>query len=646
MEHETTAGANLVETSLRRRKILFVEDDRDQRDITRTILTNAGYDYVEATSGDDGLRALLAEKPDLLLLDYMLPAMSGYDVIRELASNPEYRVVADTPAIMFTSYGTPASVRFKLFELGLYMYLEKPFAARELLNVIENVFAMSDLRQHNRELEQRIKRTEYKYQDLIENASDLIFTLDEVGNLTSINRRFAGLTDHTREEWLSRPLLDLVASEDRPMTEANLRDAVLGKTRQFEMRIPMTNDTLICLSVNLNPIFERGAVVGCVGFARDVTQRKKLEQEITDLKNFNESIIQSIGSGLITIDLNGNITSFNQAAEEMLGYRSHEVIGHGLSDILPPEECQKLMPKTNGRHESLLNREMELTRRDLKKIYVGFTLTPRIDNLNCRVGTIISFRDISQIKQMQTELLRMDRLASLGVLASGIAHEIRNPLAGIKTVAQTLEEEIDVRDHKREYLGRIVRQVNRMDELLRRLFTYARPQPPVRKPTRLQEIVHEVNGLMEQRMAKGNIALEQDYPADLPLVFVDIHQMEQVFINLFINAIDAMPSGGKIAISAQARETVLEVVDRRGRRHLSPTGPALYVEVKVSDTGIGISKENLQTIFDPFFTTKSQGSGLGLSIVYRIIEEHRAGIRVESEEGKGTTFTMLLPTQE
>jgi PAS domain S-box-containing protein len=639
--HEQTADVRAP-----KRKILLIEDNRDQREITRSILVHAGYAYSEASCGEDGLRLLLSEKPDLILLDYMMPTMTGYDVVRELASNPDYRPVADTPVIMLTAKTSPLSHRTKLFELGLCMYLEKPFANRELINVIENIFVMNDLRRRNKELEQNIKRTEYKYKDLIDNASDLIFTLDDAGSLVSLNRRFSGLTDYSRDAWLGRNWLDLVSPEDRHISELNYKDAVQGKTRHFEIHLAAPNGKTLCLSVNLNPIFQRGEVVGCVGFARDVTQRKKLEQEITDLKNFNESIIQSIGSGLMTIDPNERITSFNQAAEETLGYRALEVIGASIREIFPPEECDKLLPMSGERSVSLLNREMELTRKDKKKIFVGFTVAPRIDQHNKSVGTIISFRDISQIKQMQAEVLRMDRMASLGVLASGIAHEIRNPLAGIKTVAQTLEEEIEAGDHRREYLGRIVRQVNRMDELLRTIFTYARPQPPVRKPARLEDIIQEVIALMEQRMSRQAISLEQIYPPELPSIYVDVHQIEQVFINLFLNALDAMPSGGAMTITAQGRQAVLELIDRRGKRHPSSSQPALYVEVKVSDTGAGISKENLQTIFDPFFTTKAQGSGLGLSIVYRIIEEHRGDIQVESEEGKGTMFTLLLPTQE
>jgi signal transduction histidine kinase len=310
---------------------------------------------------------------------------------------------------------------------------------------------------------------------------------------------------------------------------------------------------------------------------------------------------------------------------------------------------QRLLPQPDWpevKDASLLHREMEITRKDRKRIHIGYTVTSRRDNRNQHVGTIISFRDISQIKQMQAEVLRMDRLASLGVLASGIAHEIRNPLAGIKTVAQTLEEDLDEGDGKREYIARIIRQVNRMDELLRTLFSYARPQSPVRRPHRLQDIINEVKGLMLQRFERAKVRFEEVYAEDLPLVQVDFHQTQQVFINLFLNAIDAMNGGGSLTIHAQPVTKTPARSDRRGKRFPETNPNGRFAQVRVSDTGEGIPRENVQAIFDPFFTTKPQGSGLGLSIVYRIIEEHRGQIHVESEPGKGTTFSLFLPVEE
>ena len=663
-----------------KKTILIIDDDADQRAITQKILASAGYDCLEASTGDEGLRLILDKKPDLVLLDYVMPLMSGAEVLQELAGNSVYRAVSDTPVVMLTAKRREDVNPARLFQLGLRMYLEKPFASRELINVIENIFILHDLRQRNRELEQRIKRTEYKYQDLIENASDLIFTLNTHGQFVFINRRLSVLTGYLREAWKDRNFHDMVLPEDRSNAEINFRNTLKGKSRIFEMRIRGQTGKIIYLSTNINPIFDRGEVVGCVGIARDVTQRQKLEQEITELKNFNESIIQSIGSGLITVDLERRITSFNQAAEEALGWRAYEVVGRYLDEIFSPEECRRLLTSnilefagelglsphkpesskstsspatsdfetsdTKASDNGLPNREMELKRKDGKTVHVGFSVTPRIDNRNQRVGTIISFRDISLIKQMQAEVLRMDRLASLGVLASGIAHEIRNPLAGIKTVAQTLEEDIEPNDGRREYVARIIRQVNRMDDLLKTLFSYARPKSPVPTKCCLQDIINEVKPLMDQRFEKNGIEFVQNYPPDLPLIYVDFQQIQQVFINLFLNAIDAMPSGGKLTVSARPASTMLKRVDHRGHRYPLPHQRTLYSHVSVTDTGEGIARENLPAIFDPFFTTKPQGSGLGLSIVYRIIEEHEGDIQVESAIGKGTTFALLLPTEK
>lgn len=630
--------------------VLLVDDESDMLDIGRKIIERAGYQFLCARDGHEALQTMLSRRPDLVLLDLMMPILSGYDVLKELANNIRFRPIAETPVIMLTAKTENQVNRQELFELGLSAFLVKPFGSRELINVIDNVFILDQLKKRNRELERKIRQTEYKYQDLIENASDLIFTLNKDGKFTFINRRLMALTGHIRDHWVGNDFKELVLQVDRVVAEDNFRNTMLGRSRIFEMRICTRDNKVRYLSTNFNPIFEHGSVVGAVGIARDVTQQKKLEQQITELKNFNESIIHSIGSGLMTVDLQHKITSFNPGAEEILGFSSEDVVGKHLSEVFNKEEFERYLPEMNGngsdQGQGLMNREMEIVTANQRRLYIGFTVTPRIDNRNQHVGSIISFRDISQIKQMQAEVIRMDRLASLGVLSSGIAHEIRNPLAGIKTVAQTLEEELNDDDSKREYLARIIRQVNRLDELLKAFFSYAKPRPPVRKFYRLQEIVHEVTALLKQRMRKNKIELVEDYEPDLALIYIDFHQIQQVLFNLLINAIDAMPEGGKLTVSARQVISTLSRVERRGKKFPVENRNMQFAEITISDTGNGISQKNLTQIFDPFFTTKTQGSGLGLSIVYRIIEEHNGDIQVESEEGKGTSFRLLLPTEE
>ncbi|MDZ7330590.1 MAG: PAS domain S-box protein [candidate division KSB1 bacterium] len=643
---QTIAPMTFSSRSPSKKTILLIDDDPDMIEIGRKIIVSAGYNFISASNGQEGLDFILKYKPDLILLDYMMPVMNGVEVFNRLVTSQRYKHLADTPVIMITAQTEYDIDRTALFEMGLAAFLIKPFGHRELMNVIDNVFILHQVRQKNKELEQKIRRTEYKYQDLIENANDLIYTLNLKGDFIFINRRLSTLAGFAREDWIGRSFFDLVAPEDRVEARNNFNMTIQGKARIFEIRMICQTGAPLYLSMNINPIFEKGEVVGVVGIARDITQRKKLEQEITELKNFNESIIQSMGAGLITLDLERRITSFNNGAEEVLGYKSDEVIGKYIDEILPIEESRKLLPDVISHEHSLLNREMELTRKDGKKVFVGYTVTPRIDNHNLKVGTIISFRDISQIKQMQIEVVRMDRLASLGVLASGIAHEVRNPLAGIKTMAQILEEELDKTDSRQEYLARIIKQVNRLDNLLRALFSYAKPREPQRKTYQLNEIIKEAEILLQDRFKNANLTYQKKFDPNLVPVFVDFNQIQQVFINLYMNAIDAMPQGGLLEVTARTVETVIYARDRRKRSFIQANKPGRYVEVAVRDTGIGIKPDQLNIIFDPFFTTKPQGTGLGLSIVYRIIEEHGGDIRVDSKVGEGTTFTLLLPTEE
>jgi len=629
-----------------KKKILFVDDDVDMLEIDGIKLKKAGYEYTTATSGAEGLQRMLKERPHLVILDYMMPQMNGGDFFRQLKKNTKYSAIRDIPVIMLTAVSEEEIDRQSLFELGLSAFLMKPFGNRELLNVIDNVFILNDLRLRNKARHEQVKRTEYKYQDLIENASDLIFTLDANSDFVLINRRLLTIAGYERESWLGRNFIELVVPEDAPKAKENLAKTISGRSSIFEVRITGKNGRCVYLSININPIFERGQVMGCVGIARDITEKKQLENEIIELKNFNESIIQSMGSGLITIDFEHKVTSFNNSAEEILGYRDEQVLGRSLSEVFPKQECQKLLSNISDPELGLFNREMQITGKNGNTIYVGYTVTPRFDVHGRRVGTIISFKDITQIKQMQVEVQRMDRLASMGVLASGIAHEIRNPLAGIKTIAQTLEEEIEPDDSKREYVSRIVRQVNRMDDLLKTIFSYAKPRQPERKSHRFQEVIGEVVALLENRMKGQSVDFQETYDTELPPLHVDFYQIQQIFVNLFLNALDAMPNGGVLKLEAHPKVTNLYRVDRRGRSLPIPNKSALFAEVTLSDTGSGIPEDKLQSIFNPFFTTKPQGSGLGLSVVYRIITEHDGDIQVESEVNKGTTFRLLLPTEE
>ncbi len=596
---------------------------------------------VECYQGlQDGLAAVSHQELAVVLLE-----ATGLEESKELLKQLRQGDAVQSAAIVLYRGPVAVAEREALVAAGADALLPEEIGPRELLTVVHQVLQSRRAEWRAQGMQRRLRRTQYEYRELIESVNDLIFTLDQQGRFRFLNRQVTALTGFRREDWLGRQLAGVVVAEDRAEVQRNLEETLQGRAKTFEMRILCADAQVRYFSANINPIFEKGQISGIAGIARDITQRKQLEQEIVELKNFNESIIQSMQAGLITLDLQHRITSFNPAAEEILGYKAREVTGLPLDEVLPKEDCQKILPNGVEHGYSLWNRELIVPTNSGRRVHIGFSVAPRLDNNNQRVGTIISFRDISEIKRLQAEMIKMDRLASLGVLASGIAHEIKNPLAGIKTMAQSLQEETEADDHRREYLERIVRQVDRLDGLLRTFFSFARPQPPVRRAYRLQEIIHEVVALVGQKLRSKGVELVTAYEENLPLVFVDFDQIQQVFLNLLLNAMDAIEDRGTIKISARPVWTTLKAVDRR--RGVMPTllQERLFVEVTVADTGCGIDPEHVGRIFDPFFTTKPEGSGLGLSIVYRIMSDHGGEIGVESEKGKGSTFTLLIPTE-
>jgi PAS domain S-box-containing protein len=357
-----------------------------------------------------------------------------------------------------------------------------------------------------------------------------------------------------------------------------------------------------------------------------------LTEELERLKNLSESIIQSIGSALILVSNDGIITSINRAAQSILEYGPEEVIGRDFGILHLKEKRNLLEIPFDHAIDIDTRREGIIRRRDGVEIPTGFTINDHLDLEGQKIGEIFVFRDLTNVYKIQEEILRMDRLVSLGEISSGIAHEIRNPLAGIKTTAQAMGEEMDRDDPKREYLNRITREIDRLNDLLKMFFSFAKPQKPNLVFSHLRDVVREITPLLVKHIADRGITFVEQYAPELPKMKMDLSQMHQVFLNLFLNAIQAMPEGGELRIAA---EPVYTSSNR-------PSNPD-YVKVIISDRGHGIPPEILPRIFDPFFTTRAKGVGLGLSISYRIIKRHGGTIRVESQPDSGTIFSITLP---
>lgn len=366
---------------------------------------------------------------------------------------------------------------------------------------------------------------------------------------------------------------------------------------------------------------------------------------INQIYHFHKSIIQNINAGLITMDLSGEITFANQSAARLLGYEMGSLLGKNVQEFFEAaEEGTRFVHLCSFPGKKIDDWESRFVDGDGKIIIVGINAAHLQDENNDFEGAVLLLRDLTDLLQLRNQVERMERLALLGELSAGIAHEIRNPLAGIKVATQVLQESLGADVTHQKLLQRVVDEVDKANRLLKQFFKFARPARPKFGFYRVEQIIDTVYLLLAPQFMKAGIRFHKQIAADLPPVYVDETQIDQVILNLLLNAVEAMKGGGELKVHAILLSLKVPNVKTE---HFSATEALLdYVAVEISDTGEGISEENLTRIFNPFFTTKPDGVGLGLSISSRLVEENRGKLNVVSRVGEGSTFTLLLPTRK
>ncbi len=373
-------------------------------------------------------------------------------------------------------------------------------------------------------------------------------------------------------------------------------------------------------------------------YLSEQTRKTKLalqekEYDLEELTALNEHIVQSLNSGLLTMDLDGRITFFNKAAEEITGYKLAEVRDQKVGSLFP-DSVASIQSEQNGPTYGVPSRKnCDFLQKDKTLLHLGFSLSPLKDSKGVRTGTIMNFQDVTGLIEMEEHLKQVDRLASIGEMAARIAHEIRNPLASISGSIQVLEKELDLKETNRKLMDIVIRETNRLNTLLMDFLLFARPQRSIRERVDLSRLIQEtIEAFEKSGDGKEEIQILTDLDEHLDLD-ADPRQLRQVFWNLFINADQAMVGGGTLRVLARKAN------GPSGKDHLEKD----YVKIVVSDTGCGIDQWCIPKIFDPFFTTKEKGTGLGLSVVYRIIEGFNGRIGVESQMDMGTSITITFP---
>jgi two-component system sensor histidine kinase PilS (NtrC family) len=374
-------------------------------------------------------------------------------------------------------------------------------------------------------------------------------------------------------------------------------------------------------------------------------KKKELIQKQVDynqLEAFNRNIIQSLDSGLLTIDLNGNINFLNRTAEKILNLGGESLKDTSIYRLFPKisEMLEKVKSKVSESSPDYQRYESLLTGYDGRKLYLGFSISPLTDPEGSLIGHTLIFQDITKFKELEEQMKRVDKMAAVGLLAAGMAHEIRNPLASLSGSVQMLNTELNLDDHQQHLMEITLREAERLNTLITDFLLFAQPPQTHKILTPIGSVLEETLDLfIHSPSFHDGIRILRPSGQEKIRASIDPDQMKQVFWNLFINAAQSMSNGGKI-----------EVQLGKGK---APRGTSLFlssqlrakewIKISITDSGNGIALEEKEKIFEPFFTTKENGTGLGLSIVHKIIENHQGSIKVESELGRGSTFTIFLP---
>lgn len=373
-----------------------------------------------------------------------------------------------------------------------------------------------------------------------------------------------------------------------------------------------------------------------------IAHLKSSNKSLRDEKKFSESIIASLLNGLLILDNDGKVVACNPEGSRLLGqFFPGELVGRRLAEIVGENLAEVLLATPpDDQPPGGIRKNLEFTSASGEARLIEYINFPRVNAGGEREGSIISFSDITEADRLLRKLEKMNRFSTIAEIASAVAHEVRNPLAGIKAISQGVESTLEPDDRNRENLRRITNQVDRVNALLTDFFTYARPPKPRKRLADIGEIVGKVIPLLESRAQKNSVVIDNQLADDLPQIVLDPNQMQQVFLNLLLNALDAIPVQGRIEIAAEDIGLDRSVYDERRFADL-PTGVP-YLVVRISDSGAGMTREVLEKLFEPFFSTKTTGTGLGLAIVMRIMKEHQAHIYAESVIHQGTTFFLFL----
>jgi PAS domain S-box-containing protein len=442
--------------------------------------------------------------------------------------------------------------------------------------------------------------------------------LSPEGICLSVNHSFCKIVGLNEFELLGSDLYALLSIGGRP--------TVHFSHDHWEINYSRLTSRPCRLSASISSVKDsEGRVLYSILYLQDITERKLHEKEIARLHNEKQLILDSVSEGIYGLDLEGRVTFWNKAAENMTGYRRYELAGADIPRLLHEDGIGSSPAASDPLREAIRTGNpmhvfhSRVRRKNGTSFPVEYTLNPIHENGRL-VGSVITFKDITEKEHARELMIKSEKLSMAGQLAAGVAHEIRNPLTSLKGFVQLIQSGAG---SKPQYYEIMLEELGRIEEILNELLMLAKPQAVHFRLKNVDELLQQVVTLLSTQANLRNVEILVLQAAGQCFIHCDGNQIKQVFINMIKNAIEAMPQGGKITL-----ETYTD---------------ARSVHISISDEGSGIPQEKLRLLGEPFYTTKEKGTGLGLMVSYKIIEHHGGSVGIRSEVGCGTTFHITFP---
>jgi len=630
-------------------RILYVDDYPLDRELVRDALEkeHGGFELIEAASRLDFETTLAQGDFDLVLSDFNILGFEGLQVLEAVRATG-----LNLPVIIVTGTGSE-EVAVEALKRGAADYIIKtPEHIQRLPHIIHAVLEKKRLEYERQQAEESLRASEARYRQIVYTAQEGIWMIDAEGRTTFVNPKLAEMLGYTVNEMMGATLFDFMDEEGISIATSKLEMRRQGVAEQHEFKFRRKDGAAIWTLINTNPVIsDNGNYLGALAMLSDINERKQAEQNMAaslERERFLGNLIRDASVAIGVGYPDGRLGMCNPAFQKLTGYSEEDLKNILWNSVLTPSEWlesemqaladlhrtkQRVIYEKEYIHKSGKRIPIELVVHpiydadgNVSQYYAFITdITERkraeaaLQEYNIRLEREVEART-QELQVAQEQLVRQERLAVLGQVAGSVGHELRNPLGVISNAVYFLRlVQPDANEKVKEYLGIIDTETHSAEKIITDLLDFARIKSADRKSAFVSELVYQT---LKRYPVSPPVEAVLELPPNLPPVFADPQQIVQVLDNLVVNACQAMPEGGRLTFSAR------------------PEGQ--MVAISIMDTGVGIPTENLKKLFEPLFTTKTKGIGLGLPVSRKLVEANGGRIEVQSEPGKGSTFTVYL----